>query len=152
MNVLPPGKNSFQSRIKAVAVVAIIFLLSSCAYRHYLGLHGPSVKKHPSVHDFTADQSCLMCHDPGSAVASPKTNHAHQKGCLKCHGDVLTRASADRRDRTVKTQPLIHADLKADRSCLMCHGPGSSVIAPKTNHSNFTGCLKCHKDELIAGS
>ena len=78
-------------------------------------------------------------------------NHPQQKGCLKCHGDVLTRASADRRDRPVKTQSLIHADPKADRSCLMCHGPGSTVIAPKTSHANFKGCLKCHNDEPTAG-
>jgi len=152
VNALPSGKGSFQGRMKAIAILAAIFLVSSCAYKHYLGLHGTSIKKYPSVHDFTADQSCLLCHGPGSSVASPKMNHPQQKGCLKCHGDVLTRASADRRDRPVKTQSLIHADPKADRSCLMCHGPGSTVIAPKTSHANFKGCLKCHNDEPTAGS
>lgn len=93
MNVLPPGKNSFQGRMKAMAVVAIILLLSSCAYRHYLGLHGPSVKKHPLVHNVTADKSCLMCHGPGSSVNAPKTNHSNFTGCLKCHNDELTAGS-----------------------------------------------------------
>ncbi|MCU0582165.1 MAG: hypothetical protein MUF26_06905, partial [Syntrophales bacterium] len=45
-----------------------LFFFSACAYRHYLGMHGPSIKKFPQVHaGFTADKACLMCHDPKSS-------------------------------------------------------------------------------------
>jgi predicted CXXCH cytochrome family protein len=85
-----------------MALLAAIFLVTSCAYRHYVGMHGPSVKKHPLIHaDYTADPSCQMCHDPRSSVVAPKTNHPNFTGCLKCHNDDLTRGSSDRRDKTM---------------------------------------------------
>lgn len=81
---------------KSLALLAVILLVSSCAYRHYLGIHGPSVKKFPDIHaDYTADASCLMCHRPGSSVNSPKTGHPQFKGCLKCHNDDLASRLGD---------------------------------------------------------
>lgn len=136
-----PAWDPFRCRMKTAAVLAAAALVASCAY---LGVHGPSIRKDPGAHgDFTADQSCLRCHDPGSSVSGPKTNHPNLKRCLKCHHHVLTCASMIHREDGAAEELPIHADFTADLSCLKCHGPGSTV-APKTHHPNLKGCLKCH--------
>lgn len=47
---------------------------------------------------------------------------------------------------SVKSYADIHAGITADKTCLECHGPQKSPQGPVTNHSHFTGCLKCHND------
>lgn len=77
--------------VKFAMLLVVLIFISACAYRHYLGMHGPSVKQFPQVHaGFTEDKACLMCHDPGSSATSPKTGHPNFKGCLKCHNDDMS--------------------------------------------------------------
>ncbi len=73
--------------ISGIAVV----ILNGCAYRHYLGVHGPSIKSVPEIHEgITADQDCLSCHHPAHSSIGPPTSHPHFTGCLKYHNDDLT--------------------------------------------------------------
>lgn len=93
---MKPGPNEeilIRYWVKITIVVMAVFLTSACAYKHYLGIHGPSIKKHPVVHQgFSTDQSCLICHGIGSTGKGvPKTNHPDFTGCLKCHNDNLPR-------------------------------------------------------------
>lgn len=72
--------------------ISLILTLTSagCAYRYYLGLHGPSRNNFPDAHleGMTEDSQCLGCHAPGTASdAIPATTHPSFKGCLKCHND-----------------------------------------------------------------
>ena len=70
-------------------IIALLLVMCGCAYRHYLGMHGPSVRADPDIHaDITNDGQCLACHAPGSAdTESPVTSHPGFSGCLKCHND-----------------------------------------------------------------
>jgi len=63
--------------------------LSGCAYRYYLGMHGPSIRNTPETHDETLrdDGQCLKCHQPGQSDEAPATTHPGFKGCLNCHQD-----------------------------------------------------------------
>ena len=77
---------------KSIIVMALIFSILNfgCAYRHYMGLHGPSIKSFPDVHEgVTEDNECLQCHHPDRDPEGPPTNHPHFTGCLKCHNDDL---------------------------------------------------------------
>lgn len=69
----------------------IIFLTITsmgCSYRHYMGLHGPSVKSYPDLHaGITTDRECLECHHPDKSPKGPPTSHPEFTGCLKCHND-----------------------------------------------------------------
>jgi hypothetical protein len=68
----------------------IILFASGCAYRYYLGMHGPSVKMYPDTHaGVTQDSECLTCHHPQHDPSGPPTTHPHFKGCLKCHNDEI---------------------------------------------------------------
>ena len=68
----------------------ILVFLSSCAYRYYLGMHGPSIRSTPDIHSgVTADRECLECHDPDRDPVGPPTSHPQFTGCLKCHNDPL---------------------------------------------------------------
>lgn len=68
----------------------ILIVLTGCAYRYYLGVHGPSIRSTPEVHDgVTTDEECLDCHDPKVDPAGPPTSHPQFTGCLKCHNDTL---------------------------------------------------------------
>ena len=79
---------NLSKRIVIGCAVAVLF--SGCAYRYYLGLHGPSIQAFPDVHQgVTADQDCLKCHDPDANPTGPPTSHPHFTGCLKCHDDDL---------------------------------------------------------------
>ena len=79
---------------KNMLLLTISFLLAitsaGCAYRYYLGLHGPSKNTFPDTHteDITRDAQCLDCHAPENASgATPVTSHPSFAGCLKCHND-----------------------------------------------------------------
>lgn len=88
MIIAPCRKNCFPYVLRITAFVAFVVIISSCAYRHYLGMHGSSIKKYPLIHSNAAeDKTCLACHTAGSPVASSKTSHPHFKNCLKCHND-----------------------------------------------------------------
>jgi hypothetical protein len=90
MSIGPASKNSFLQWGFVLLLLFILILLSSCAYRHYMGLHGPSIKAYPLVHSgFKEDKTCLMCHSPESDAEAPKTSHPKFTGCLKCHNDEL---------------------------------------------------------------
>ncbi len=77
-------------RILAVALLVVLLSSAGCAYRYYLGMHGPSTRNSPEVHTaaIVADNQCLACHSPeNNAGDAPVTNHPGFKGCLKCHND-----------------------------------------------------------------
>ena len=102
-----PRKNLFRYLMVLPVLMAAAALTTSCAYQHYLGMHGPSIKKNPTIHaNQTNDQSCLTCHDPKTSVVAPKTNHPNFTGCLKCHNDDMSRGSLDRRDRAAGSLAL----------------------------------------------
>lgn len=69
-------------------LVISMLLVYGCAYRHYLGIHGPSIKAYPEVHQSAAtDDQCLACHHPEKKPVGPVTSHPGFKGCYKCHND-----------------------------------------------------------------
>ena len=71
-----------------LAVLIFCTAVFGCAYRHYIGLHGPSMKAFPEIHSgVTKDQECLECHHPDRNPEGPPTSHPHFTGCLKCHND-----------------------------------------------------------------
>lgn len=68
----------------------ILVVVTGCAYRYYLGMHGPSIRNFPDVHEgVTEDSECLQCHHPERDPAGPPTSHPQFTGCLKCHNDPL---------------------------------------------------------------
>lgn len=77
--------------MKHACLVALCLLLTSasgCAYRHFLGMHGPSVQDSLAIHQGISDDAdCLDCHDPKVATEAPPTTHPSFSGCLKCHND-----------------------------------------------------------------
>ncbi|OQX14459.1 MAG: hypothetical protein BWK76_14670 [Desulfobulbaceae bacterium A2] len=81
--------------MRAKVVFAGLLLLSSvwlsgCAYRYYLGMHGPSIRAFADVHQGAAqDKQCLECHDPKGDLSGPPSPHPQFTGCLKCHNDPL---------------------------------------------------------------
>jgi hypothetical protein len=73
---------------KILMVCMVLALFNGCAYRYYLGMHGPSVKSFPDIHKgVTEDQGCLGCHHPDRNPTGPPTSHPQFIGCLKCHND-----------------------------------------------------------------
>ncbi len=78
--------------MKTAKRLFLIFLavisFSGCAYRYYLGMHGPSIREFPDIHKgYTEDSQCLACHGPGSDSTATPTTHPGFTGCLKCHND-----------------------------------------------------------------
>ena len=76
-----------------LALVAVLAGTGGCAYRHYLGMHGPSTRNYPEIHteDIRDDIQCLECHSPKDNPGdAPATTHPGFKGCLKCHNDPLS--------------------------------------------------------------
>lgn len=74
--------------MKVVICCGILVFSCACAYRHYLGMHGASIKAFPEIHqNTTTDQDCLSCHAPDQADEGQATSHPHFTGCLKCHND-----------------------------------------------------------------
>ena len=76
--------------IKIVVFLVIFMSFSGCAYRYYLGMHGPSIRAFPDEHEgVTEDHECLECHHPDKDPEGPATTHPNFTGCLKCHNDDL---------------------------------------------------------------
>lgn len=77
--------------MKPIAVCCVILVIvCGCAYRHYFGLHGPSIRHWPEIHEgVTADAECLGCHHPDRNPSGPPTSHPQFTGCLHCHNDPL---------------------------------------------------------------
>jgi hypothetical protein len=77
-----------QSPVRIIIVGISLTLLAGCAYRHYLGLHGPSIQRSPDIHEgVREDAECLACHHPERDPQGPPTTHPQFTGCLKCHND-----------------------------------------------------------------
>jgi hypothetical protein len=75
-------------KITAFLIIISLILMCGCAYRHYMGMHGSSIKTYPDIHgDVKEDTQCLACHDPDKDPQGPVTSHPGFKGCLKCHND-----------------------------------------------------------------
>jgi hypothetical protein len=123
LSAAAPSRNkSLRFRTKTLALLAFLLLISSCTYRHYLGMHGPSIKRYPTLHaDFKADKSCLTCHASGSPIHAPKkTNHPNFKGCLKCHNDDCPCGPQIRRDNPMGGAYLFdYPELPRDKKFLM---------------------------------
>jgi hypothetical protein len=78
-------------KISLLTVLAVI-TLTGCAFRYYIGMHGPSVKNHQDIHaGITKDSECLACHGTLNNQDGPATTHPQFTGCLKCHNDDLTQ-------------------------------------------------------------
>ena len=76
-----------------IVLLCLVFFWG-CAYRHYMGFHGPSIKQHPEIHaDAVSDAQCLKCHDSDKEAEGPPTSHPHFTGCLKCHNDDIRERS-----------------------------------------------------------
>lgn len=74
----------------ALIGLALMVFASGCAYRYYLGMHGPSIQQYAEIHaDAKTDQECLECHHPERDPSGPPTTHPDFTGCLKCHNDPL---------------------------------------------------------------
>jgi hypothetical protein len=68
----------------------ILVIMTGCAYRYFLGMHGPSMLNFSGIHEgVTEDSECLKCHHPDRDSAGPPTSHPQFTGCLKCHNDPL---------------------------------------------------------------
>jgi hypothetical protein len=79
-----------KSIIRILLCGLILVILTGCAYRYYLGMHGPSMSNFPDIHEgVTEDSECLKCHHPDWDSAGPPTSHPQFTGCLKCHNDPL---------------------------------------------------------------
>jgi hypothetical protein len=77
----------FKSFVALIGLFLVVFA-SGCAYRYYLGMHGPSIRNYPEIHaDARTDQACLGCHHPARDPSGPPTSHPDFTGCLKCHND-----------------------------------------------------------------
>ena len=49
---------------------------------------------------------------------------------------------------SIQAFPAIHQGVSSDEECLSCHHPDRDPQGPPTSHPQFTGCLKCHNDDL----
>jgi hypothetical protein len=75
-------------KIACSTIILMVVFFSGCAYRYYLGMHGPSIKQYPEIHEgVTEDAECLECHYPDRNPTGPPTTHPDFTGCLKCHND-----------------------------------------------------------------
>lgn len=80
---------TLQRILTSTLLAAALLGFSGCAYRYYLGMHGPSIRNTPDIHDASVrdDAQCLACHGRAGSGDAPQTTHPHFKGCLKCHSD-----------------------------------------------------------------
>lgn len=81
-----------RKRLLTFAFIVVLMSSAGCAYRYYLGMHGPSTRNFPEVHtaDITEDAQCMQCHAPtDNSGDAPVTSHPGFKGCLKCHSDAV---------------------------------------------------------------
>jgi hypothetical protein len=75
-------------RALTLALLIVLMVSTGCAYRYYLGMHGPSTRNFPEIHldSITEDAQCLECHAAKNETGdAPPTSHPGFKGCLKCH-------------------------------------------------------------------
>ena len=49
---------------------------------------------------------------------------------------------------SIKLHPEKHEGVTEDEECLECHDPENGTGDPPTSHPHFTGCLKCHNDDV----
>ena len=49
---------------------------------------------------------------------------------------------------SIQLHPEQHESATQDKECLECHDPKNDPEGPPTSHPHFTGCLKCHNDEV----
>lgn len=80
------------ARMLTLTIIVMLTATTGCAYRNYLGMHGPSLRTYPEIHDaaITDDADYLGCHSPDNRQnATPATSHPGFKGCLKCHNDPI---------------------------------------------------------------
>jgi len=54
-----------RTRLLTALLLTMVASATGCAYRHYLGLHGPSIRNRPDIHDASIkdDAQCLKCHN-----------------------------------------------------------------------------------------
>jgi len=77
-----------KSVVKIALCACLLMFSCACAYRYYLGMHGPSMRAYPDIHEnVSEDKDCLGCHHPDEASEAPATTHPDFAGCLKCHND-----------------------------------------------------------------
>ena len=79
-----------KQRFFTIAALIVLSTTAGCAYRYYLGMHGPTTKNYPDIHlaNITNDSQCLSCHAIKEETPdAPQTTHPNFKGCLKCHND-----------------------------------------------------------------
>ncbi len=79
-----------KKRALILALMMVVTTSGGCAYRYFLGMHGPSTRNSPDIHtdSIKEDGQCLQCHGPkANSGEAPITSHAGFKGCLKCHND-----------------------------------------------------------------
>lgn len=76
-----------KNSLRRLCLLVLLITVTGCAYGYYLGLHGPTIRMYPDVHESaTRDEQCLACHHPDHAEGPP-TSHPNFTGCLKCHND-----------------------------------------------------------------
>lgn len=77
--------------ILAISGLLAVMAVYGCAYRYYLGMHGPSIRRYPEIHAGVSgdDDACLECHHPERDPSGPPTTHPDFTGCLKCHNDPI---------------------------------------------------------------
>ena len=51
---------------------------------------------------------------------------------------------------SIQLHPEQHEGVTQDKECLECHDAKNDPEGPPTSHPQFTGCLKCHNDEVNA--
>ncbi len=49
---------------------------------------------------------------------------------------------------SIQLYPEDHEGVTEDEECLECHDPENDPECTPTSHPHFTGCLKCHNDEV----
>ena len=49
---------------------------------------------------------------------------------------------------SIQFYPEEHEGVTRDKECLECHDPKNDSEGPPTSHPQFTGCIKCHNDEV----
>lgn len=58
---------------KLLVVGMALLFIGGCGYRHYLRLHGPSIKFYPDIHEgVVEDHECLECHHPDREPSVPR--------------------------------------------------------------------------------
>ena len=78
------------ARLLTLTIVIGLTTTTGCAYRYYLGMHGPSIRNSANIHDASVagDADCLGCHSPDNRQDGvPVTSHPGFTGCIKCHND-----------------------------------------------------------------